>query len=463
MALKITGRYDLTMTKQRQRIVWVAGLGLFLATLDTGIINVALPTLQASWHTTSAIMAWTVSAYTVMLAGTVLLWGRLADRIGPARVFWWGLIGFVATSSACGASPTLDALIMMRALQGLASAMIQGTAIALATADLPLSQRCVATGTLAMLQGLGPVVGPTVGGILLTWFSWRTLFWINLPLTIPLIAVLRKDVALRTKHHPVQPLGLFGQGSVFVMVSLGLASLTVNGTPRLICLIAAGLALIGTIRSERSASTSVIPHTLWVSRTFWALAVAIMIVGGTTALVFMIPPYLLPLWGHHAPWQIGLLNMSAPLMLVAFSRPFSQLLNRYSATRLMLKGLALMATALTVIAFTINTHSVALLVLCLGAYGVGAAAFFPANLTRLLALTPPEVYGVTGAIQRMAINLGTATDAAVVGMLLLHHSTAGSIASSDGIRVSWMFGVFTLLLAMVGLLGSSKTLVCNPQ
>ncbi len=111
----------------------MAGLGLFLATLDTGIINIALPTLQTAWHTTAVTIAWTVVAYTVTLAGTVLFWGRLADRIGSQRIFWWGLIGFAVTSGMCGAAPTLGWLIVSRALQGLASAMIQGTAIALTT------------------------------------------------------------------------------------------------------------------------------------------------------------------------------------------------------------------------------------------------------------------------------------------------------------------------------------------
>ncbi len=223
--------YDRTMTTQTS-IVWVAGLGLFLATLDTGIINIALPTLQTAWHTTAAIMAWAVPAYTVMLAGTVLLWGRLADRQGPQRIFWSGLIGFSVSSIACGAAPTLSLLITARALQGLASAMIQGTAIALATVDLPPTERRLATGTLAMLQGRGPVLGPALGGVLLTWASWRVLFWMNLPLTLPLIILLRHHLAVRTASHPVESLGLVGNGGVLVTVSLGLLALTATGTIR---------------------------------------------------------------------------------------------------------------------------------------------------------------------------------------------------------------------------------------
>lgn len=448
MGLEILDAYHRTMTTQMPRLVWVAGLSLFLATLDTGLINVALPTLQTAWHTSAAIMAWAISAYTVVLAGTVLLWGRLADRLGAAPVFWWGLVGFAVTSIACGAAPTLGTLIVARAFQGLASAMLQGTAIALATVALPASQRRLATGTLAMLQGLGPVLGPTLGGLLLTWTSWRTLFWMNLPLTIPLIIILRRGAAVRSPSHPAQPLGVIGNVLVLVTVSLGLLALGTTGTIQLVCGVGAGAGMAATVAYERSAIAPMIPRSLWPSRAFWVSAGAMVVVGGATALGFMVPPYMLHLWGYGAPWQIGLLNLSAPLMLVLFSRPASRLLHHVPAPRLMLGGLGLMAVALAVIAATITVHSVVLLVLCLGAYGLGAAGFFPANLTRLLELTGPEVYGVMGAVQRMAINLGTAIDAAVVGVFLMHGAQAGNVASLSGARTSWLFGAVTLLLAM---------------
>lgn len=439
-------------TTHTPRIVWVAGLGLFLATLDTGIINVALPSLQTAWHTTPATIAWAMSAYTVVLAATVLVWGRLADRWGPARIFGWGLIGFAVTSSACGAAPTLSALIAARAAQGLASAMIQGTAIALATVDLPAPQRRVATGTLALWQGLGPVIGPTLGGVLLTWTSWRVLFWMNLPVTLALMVLLRRQPAGRTPRNTGERLDLIGNSGVLVTVGLGLLALTTPGTSiRLLCGVGAGLAFVATVGFERAARAPVVSRSLWTVRAFWTSMGAMAVVGGATALGFMVPPYLLHLWGQGAPWQIDLLNVSAPAMLVAFSRPASRLLTRYSATRLMLSGLALMAAAFAAPAATVAARSPLLVVLSLASYGIGAAVFFPANLTGLLELTGPEVYGLMGAVQRMAINLGTAMDAAVVGAFLTHGAPVGHVASWVGIRRSWVYGATTLLLAIGGL------------
>lgn len=261
------------MTTQSQRIVWMTGLGLFLATpLDIGIINIALPTLQTTWHTTAATVAWTVAAYTVTLADTVLFWGRLADRIGPGRVFWWGLMGFAVTSGACGMAPSLGWLIAARALQGLASAMIQGTAIALATVHLPTSRRALALGTLAMFQGLGAVIGPTVSGVLLTWVSWRGLFWINLPVSVPLILWL--GPRSNTQAAPANPpSSLDIPGNVFLMVAVftGLLALTGQSGSRLLWIVISVLAVGCFLRWERRTPSPLIPRALWSSPMFWAV------------------------------------------------------------------------------------------------------------------------------------------------------------------------------------------------
>lgn len=110
-----------------------------------------------------------------------------------------------------------------------------------------------------------------------------------------------------------------------------------------------------------------------------------------------------------------------------------------------------MAGAFAVLAITTGNRSPILLVICLGSYGLGAAAFFPANLTAILGVAGNETQGVLGALQRMAINLGTAIDATVVGVFLVHGAQVGHEVSQTGIRTSWVYGMATLLAAMVGL------------
>lgn len=443
--------HDDIMTTPNHRIVWMAGLGLFLATLDTGLINIALPTLQLAWHATASMVAWTVSAYTIALAGTVLFWGRMADYMGAERVFALGLLGFAAASAACGAAPSLTWLITARAVQGLGSAMLQGTAAALVTVRLPPTLRATAIGTLAMFQGLGPVIGPSIGGALLTLFSWRVLFWMNLPVTLPLfVFVARHTARTPPRHWDVAKLDIPGNLLLMVTVSAGLLTLTTSSLLRPVWLLMTVTAGVFLVMWERRTPTPLFPRGVWPSGAFWAAAGAVFVVGGATALGFMVPPYTLRLINHLAPWQVGLVNMSAPLVLVLAARPASRLLQRWTADRLMLAGLALMAAAFLGMALMAGKPSPIEMAGALALYGLGAGAFFPSNLMRLLAAAGPEAQGVLGALQRLAINLGTALDASVVGILLTLGATRLHPLSMEAVYMSWLFGGGTLILALLG-------------
>lgn len=421
-AFEIFSRYDLIMNNKNNnssRIVWLAGAGLFLATLDTGIINVALPAIQIAWHARASNVAWAVVAYTIPLIGSILFWGRLADRVHPHRIFWWGLVGFGAASGLCGGAMSLRWLIGARALQGFASAMLQGTAIALAMDRLPLSQKGLAAGTLALFQGLGPVIGPTVGGVLLTWTSWRELFFINLPVVVLLLIGLGRPKGKMAGNNGSRQatLAVGGAwnvpGNLLLMgsVVLGLMALTVH-SHRLEWAILTVLAVTGLIGWERRALFPLVPRTFWSSRAFWSAVGA---------------------------------------MVVVCSRPLSRYIKTIGSWPLMGTGLALMGGAFALLAATSWNHDLIIMVVELAIYGVGAAAFFPANLAGLLTESEDGSHGVVGAIQRMAINIGTAVDATVVGDLLTRsHGSLSKVAVSS-IRAAWLYGVTTLFVAGIGM------------
>ncbi|OPG15217.1 MFS transporter, partial [Ferroacidibacillus organovorans] len=162
-------------------VVIIAGIGLLLSTLDTGIINVALPTLVHVFHSSLTAMSWTITLYTLALTGTIVLFGRLSDRYGHLTVYVLGLILFALSSMLCGIAQSVSELIAFRVLQGIGAAMLQATSAALITTIIPESRRGPALGTLGILLGLGPVLGPSVGGTILSMVSWRFIFFINLP------------------------------------------------------------------------------------------------------------------------------------------------------------------------------------------------------------------------------------------------------------------------------------------
>ena len=165
-------------------VIATAGAAIFLSTLDSGIINIALPSLANQFQVDFKAIAWAVTLYTSTIGITISLFGRLADRFGLLRVLRLGFTVFALGSLACGCSISAVQLNGFRVLQGAGAAMMQATAAALITTMIAPDRRKAALGIFATVLGLGPVLGPTVGGLIISWAGWRPVFWINLPVCL---------------------------------------------------------------------------------------------------------------------------------------------------------------------------------------------------------------------------------------------------------------------------------------
>lgn len=165
-----------------QLVIGVAGIGMFLSNLDSGIMNVALPSLQHQFHVPLTLISWTISVYLLALSSTIMIFGKLSDSYGRLKLFKLGLFVFAASSILCGLAFNTGSLILFRGLQGLGAALLQATAIALITTLIAEERQGRALGTLGSIMALGQTIGPTVSGLLLSAVGWRWIFWINLPL-----------------------------------------------------------------------------------------------------------------------------------------------------------------------------------------------------------------------------------------------------------------------------------------
>ena len=165
-------------------VVIVAGIGMLLSTLDTGIINVALPFFKSYFETTADIAAIAVTGYTISLAVFILPFGLLSDKFGKLSFSYIGLIIFGLSSLLCGLSANIQMLIMFRIFQGIGAAALQATSASLITTLVSAEKSSSAIGVLGIMIGVGPVLGPSLGGLLLSLNSWRGIFWLNIPFVL---------------------------------------------------------------------------------------------------------------------------------------------------------------------------------------------------------------------------------------------------------------------------------------
>jgi EmrB/QacA subfamily drug resistance transporter len=173
-------------------LIFSISLATFMAGLDGTIVNIALPTISESFHVSSTTVSWVATAYLLVMAGCVLVFGKVSDIIGFRKVFLSGFVIFTIGSFACGLLPDLFAsfswLIGSRIFQAVGGAMITAIAPAMITAYIPMDQRGKAMGIVMTLAALGTALGPTIGGVLTQYFSWHAIFFINVPVGI--VAVL---------------------------------------------------------------------------------------------------------------------------------------------------------------------------------------------------------------------------------------------------------------------------------
>jgi EmrB/QacA subfamily drug resistance transporter len=200
-------------------------LATFMSALDGTIVNIALPTISSSFNVSTTMVSWVSTIYLLVMAGCVLIFGKISDTIGFKKVFLSGFLVFTLGSFACGFLPdfihSFPMLIGSRAFQALGGAMITAIGPAMVTAFIPMEQKGKAMGVVLTFAALGTSIGPTIGGILTQYLSWNWIFFINVPVGIVAILLGAKVIP---SMKPLARTGGFDRTGA-VLIFTGLASL----------------------------------------------------------------------------------------------------------------------------------------------------------------------------------------------------------------------------------------------
>lgn len=436
-------------------VVKTAGIGMFLSTLDTGIINIALPFLEQEFHTNVTSIAWVITLYSTALSVTIVIFGRLGDRYGYVKIYTFGLLVFTVGSVLCGFSHSISELLLYRTIQGIGAAMVQATAAALITTLVAPERRGVALGTLGVMIGLGPILGPTVGGFLISAGGWRWIFWINIPFCIAGIWGCRKLANIKVKCKEAIPIDFLGN----VLLAIGLlaflqglstwSTLGIKNPYTFVPLIIFIAAFILFLIWEKRAAYPIIALHLFGRRSFTAPFLATIGFGAASSVIFIVPPYFLEKVARLAPWKIGLICLASPLGLVITSHISGKLIRRLETHTLMLIGLFTMLVALVGLT-TINSNShYLILALLLFVYGIGGGVFQPSNIAAVMGAVTREFQGTIGAVQRMTQNVSIAIGASVSTAFIQSHTGMGVDGIMLALRESWIFSAVLILLNLL--------------
>jgi EmrB/QacA subfamily drug resistance transporter len=324
------------VTASRKRLVLVAAiLGTTVVTLDSTVVNVALPAIADDLGGGLAGQQWTSNAYLVTLGSLLLIGGSLGDIFGERRVFALGVSLFGVTSLLCAVAPTIEVLIAARALQGAAGALLTPAALAVIVATFPRPERGRAVGTWTAWAGIGSVLGPLIGGQLVDAASWRWIFAINVPLVLFTLALILRVVPAGREREPGARVDAVGAA----LCALGLAGITFGlieqplrgfGDPLVLGTMLGGAALFaGFLGWESRAERPMLPLGLFRRRNFAVGNVeTFSMYGGLGLLSFFLVLFLQQVAGYSA-LEAGAATLPVTLVMFFLSTRFGALADRF--------------------------------------------------------------------------------------------------------------------------------------
>lgn len=419
---------------RRRAILAVLCLSLLIVVIDNTILNTALPTLAEKLHATTTDLQWITDAYTLVFGALLIAAGSLGDRFGRRGALALGLTVFAAGSVLAATSDTTTALIVARAIMGVGGAFVMPATLSILTAVFPAKERPAAIGAWSAIAGVGIVVGPTLGGFLLSHFAWGAVFWINVPLVaIALVAVLLV-VPSMPGHRGTGRLDVVGAGlSALAMVAI--IDAVIEGPDRgwlsgkTLGEAAIGLALMTAfIAWELRVTAPLIDVRVFTHRAFSAAASAVgLTFFALFGSLFALTQYLQLVAGY-TPFGAGLRALPFAAAVLVTAPTSALLVARLGVRRVVPFGLGLMAFGLLLLAQIDASTGYPYLGLAVAIMGAGMGLVVAPAGESIMTVLPQDQAGVGSAVNDTVQELGGSLGVAVVGSVV----SAAYRTSMDG-------------------------------
>ncbi|HET6487777.1 MAG TPA: MFS transporter [Spirochaetia bacterium] len=407
--------------KYKWTALTVTTVGALMSSLDTTIVIIGLPTILNDLHATIVHGIWVITGYQLMMTVLLVLLGRLADMHGRVRLYNIGFVIFTIGSLLAGLSRNGAQLVAFRFIQGSGAALLSANSAAIITDAFPPGELGMALGTNMMAFNVGAVVGYTLGGAMITFLGWRSIFFINVPVGIfgTVWAYKRlREVSIRASGQGFDYLGsaLYCAGLAVILLALTVGDPT---SARNVLVLVAGLVVFAVvILVERRQRFPTLDLALFRIRVFAAGNLASFL----NAVAFNCGPFLRSLYLQlilgYSPLQAGLALIPMEVMVFVLSPISGRLSDRVGGRVLSSVGLAMNASALFWFS-TLDQHSsYASVLVSLVLFGFGRALFISPNSSSVMGAVPPEKRGVANGV-RMTLNMTGGVLSVPLSLLLM--------------------------------------------
>ncbi len=430
---KMNSRTDIKSEHNPWVIFSVVAISTFMATLDSSIVNVALPVITRVLNTDINLAQWIVTGYLLTISSLLPIFGRAGDMYGQRRVLTAGMILFVLSSALCGMSASIWMLISSRILQAIGAAMMMSNGPAIIATTFPVNQRGRALGSIGTVVALGSVAGPSIGGILVGAFGWQSIFYINIP--IGLAGFVMGRVLLPEGKRKDETFDFAGSFLFTLSISSILLVLSHGGSwgwssfPVIAGSITGITSLILFIYTENVVRHPMLDLSLFRNWPFLAGNMSGLLSFMAMFSNAILLPFFLTRISNLSPSQVGLIITPFPLVMGVVAPVSGYLSERIKPVILTTLGLTITAAGLGTMSSVTAGTSIYHIAVVQAALGLGSGLFQSPNNNSVISSVIREKMGIAGGMNALMRNIGMVT------------GTAISVSIFENQRVGFLSGI----------------------
>lgn len=431
----------------------------FMATLDSSIVNVALPVMSSKMNVPLSSIEWVVASYSIIICSTLLFFGRLGDIIGKSKVFQSGTVLFTIASLLCGLCQSFTPLIICRFIQGIGASAYMANNQGIITELFPKEKRGKALGILVAAVALGTMIGPPAGGFIISALNWNFIFWINVPIGIIVLLLgmkyLPKSARNNEQMDRVGAVLQFG-GTVLLFGALIEAQKTGFANPYILAAILLSIILIALfIGLEKKHKQPLLELNIFKNVQFSLNLICALTSFVCIAASIILLPFYLQNTLKLTPGQAGLFMMLSPLILAVLSPVCGNISDKIGSEVMTLVGLLLMSLGFFFMSRLYEHSSIISCAVFVSTIAVGQSLFQPANNSLIMSTCPKNKLGIVGSISSLVRNLGQIVGITLSTTLLyrfmsrkLNYHVSDYVKGRDDVFVYGMKNVYLILVTI---------------
>jgi EmrB/QacA subfamily drug resistance transporter len=450
--------------KDRYLILVVVLAGVFMSVLDGVVVTIALPNITSYFRVGVGESQWVVTTYPVIETAFIIIFGKVAERTGKARMFTAGLVLFTVSSLMCGISGTMELLILFRILQGLGAAMLFSIAAAILFQVFRQEDRGKVMGLLGSAVAVAMLAGPAIGGFIVGGLGWQYIFWINVPVGIFAVAMALKT--LRLHDTVVERLRMDYPGSVLwiiailtLMLTMGEIASSASITSLAIMFLAFfALSLAGFAFWEKRTSDPLLDISVFRVRafTFAGLSMAMFFISSN--IVSVVGPFYYEGVMGYGPEAVGLIFMILPAVMMFGSPITGRMYDRTRSRYYSPVGQLIRAGSLFMLALGFFLQDLMIMLAAFAIMGLGSALFKSVNDTEVMITLPKERSAVASSVSATFRNLSIPIGTSLGTMLLVFQIGNVDLSAVHGTQIasglSMAATVSVLVAAFISLAGA---------